>query len=91
MKWFLLYLAGMSLLAFALCGIDKQKARKKRWRIPEKTLFLVSGLGGAFGFLLGMFVFHHKTRHWAFRILIPIFCLLWVGICVFCVWKGLPF
>lgn len=91
MKWLLLYLAGMSLLAFLLCGIDKRKARKKRWRIPEKTLFLVSGLGGAFGFLLGMFLFHHKTRHWTFRILIPLFCLLWVGIGVLCVWKGLPF
>lgn len=91
MKWLLCYLAGMSLLAFLLCGIDKGKARKGRWRIPEKTLFLVSGLGGAWGFLLGMFCFHHKTRRWSFRILIPLFSLLWLAACALLLWKGLPF
>lgn len=91
MKWLHCYLAGMSLLAFLLCGIDKGKARKGRWRIPEKTLFLVSGLGGAWGFLLGMFCFHHKTRHWSFRILIPLFSLLWLAACALLLWKGLPF
>ena len=77
MKWLTGYLTVMSLLAFLLCGADKWKAKRGRWRIPEKTLLLVSGLGGVWGFLLGMFCFRHKTRHWTFRILIPLFSLLW--------------
>ena len=91
MKWLLGYLALMSVLALLLCGADKWKAKRGRWRIPEKTLFLVSGLGGAWGFLLGMLLFRHKTRHWSFRILIPLFSLLWVVACVLLLWKGLPF
>ena len=78
-KVLLWYLLVMNLIAFAVCGIDKKKARRGAWRIPEKTLFLLSGLGGCYGFLMGMLVFHHKTRHWSFRILIPVFCLLWTA------------
>ena len=57
----------MNLLAFALMGIDKMKARRGSWRIPEKTLFLVTALFGALGGTLGMKVFRHKTKHWYFK------------------------
>ena len=60
-------LAAMNLLAFALMGIDKAKAKRGSWRIPEKTLFLAAALFGALGGTLGMKVFRHKTRHWYFR------------------------
>ena len=54
----------INLLAFALMGIDKMKAKRGAWRIPEKTLFLVTALLGGLGGTLGMKVFRHKTKHW---------------------------
>lgn len=63
LAFFLIYLAAISLLDFAAYGIDKNKARKGRRRISEKTLLSLGALGGAFGGLLGMKFFHHKTKH----------------------------
>ena len=60
-KYILLWLAGINLLALVLCGIDKWKARRDRWRIPEKTLFLSAILGGSIGLLVGMHLFRHKN------------------------------
>ncbi len=57
----------MNLLSFALMGIDKMKAKRGSWRIPEKTLFLVTALFGGLGGTLGMKVFRHKTKHWYFK------------------------
>lgn len=48
-------------------GVDKWKAKRNRWRVPEKTFFLVAVLGGSLGAILGMHAFHHKTRHWYFK------------------------
>ena len=61
----------MNLLAFALMGIDKAKAKRGSWRIPEKTLFLVTALFGGLGGTLGMHVFRHKTKHWYFKLGFP--------------------
>ena len=61
----------MNLLAFALMGIDKAKAKSGAWRIPEKTLFLVTALFGGLGGTLGMNVFRHKTKHWYFKFGFP--------------------
>lgn len=66
MKIALLLFAILSLLAFALYGTDKRKARRGLWRIPEKTLLLISFLGGALGGLAAMQIFRHKTKHWYF-------------------------
>ena len=63
----LVVLIVMNLLAFALMGIDKMKARRGSWRIPEKSLFLVTALFGGLGGTLGMKVFRHKTKHWYFK------------------------
>ena len=65
-------LALMSLVLFALMGVDKRKARKGRWRVRERTLFCLALLGGACGGTLGMFLFRHKTRHRMFRLGFPI-------------------
>ena len=62
-----LYLLAANLAAFALMGADQRRARRGRWRLSEKALFLFPVLGGALGGLLGMRAFHHKTRHWYFR------------------------
>ena len=69
-------IALMNLLAFALMGIDKRRAKTGRWRIPEKTLFLAAALFGGLGGTLGMFLFRHKTKHWYFRVFFPLFLLL---------------
>ena len=66
----------MNLLAFLLMGLDKRRAKKDKWRISEKTLFLVTALFGGLGGTLGMFLFHHKTKHWYFRFFFPLFLLL---------------
>ena len=57
----------MNVIAFLLMGIDKNRARRGAWRIPEKTLFLATGLFGGLGGTLGMFLLRHKTKHWYFR------------------------
>ena len=89
MKWVLLILAAVNLLAFALYGVDKVKAKKGAWRIPEATLLLVAFLGGSMGALLGMEVFRHKTRHAKFRILVPLFLILHIALAVYMVKRGL--
>lgn len=60
------WLIAINLVTFAVYGIDKRRARRGAWRVPEKTLFLLPLLGGSIGALLGMRVFRHKTKHWYF-------------------------
>lgn len=67
----LVILVVMNVAAFALMGIDKAKAKAGAWRIPEKTLFLVTALFGGLGGTLGMTFFRHKTKHWYFKLGFP--------------------
>ena len=60
------YLIATNLIGFALMGIDKYKAKKRAFRIPEATLFIVAIIGGSIGSIIGMYAFRHKTRHWYF-------------------------
>lgn len=71
-KYILIYLFVMNLIAFAVMGIDKSRARQHRYRVPEKVLFALSFLGGSIGSILGMYHFHHKTRHWYFVVGMPL-------------------
>ena len=75
-----LWVMFMSVIAFLLYGIDKNKAIHHRWRIPEQTLILAALAGGAPGALLGMRMFHHKTRKWKFRILVPLATIVWMAL-----------
>lgn len=77
------YLIFMNLLAFLLMGLDKSKARRNQWRIPEKTLFLSAILGGSIGAILGMQVFRHKTKHASFRIGMPCILIAQLGLAVY--------
>ena len=61
----------MSVAAFILMGVDKARARRGAWRIPEATLFLFAALMGGVGGTLGMFFFRHKTKHWYFKYGMP--------------------
>ena len=74
----ILYLVVVNAAAFVIYGVDKRKAIRDKWRIPEATLVGLAVIGGAFGAFLGMRVWHHKTHKWKFRILVPVFLLLWV-------------
>lgn len=67
MRWIGLWVLALSLVDFILMGVDKRKARRGAWRVPEKTFFLVAVLGGSPGAILGMWTFRHKTRHWYFK------------------------
>lgn len=82
MKILLLWIVIMSLITFVCYGIDKKKAMEHAWRIRESTLILLAFLGGAPGACIGMRVFHHKTKHLKFRILVPSAILLWIVIAV---------
>ncbi|EGT3617127.1 DUF1294 domain-containing protein [Clostridium perfringens] len=66
------YLVVINLVAIVLMYIDKQKAKKHKWRISENTLIGVAILGGGIGALWGMHVFRHKTKHAKFTIGIPL-------------------
>ena len=75
MRVLIYYLLGINLLTFFVYGIDKWKARRDKWRVPEATLLMLAALGGSVGALLGMFVFHHKTKHKKFLIGVPLILL----------------
>ena len=78
----LVWLAVINLLTFIVYGADKRRARKGKWRVPEKTLFLLPLLGGSVGALLGMRVFHHKTKHWYFVWGVPAILLAQLALAV---------
>ena len=79
----LIYLLIINLVAFYLYWNDKRRAKKGRWRIPENTLLLIALIGGSVGALLGMKVFRHKTKHWKFKILVPLFLILQIALAVY--------
>ena len=70
------YILTVNVITFILMRIDKQKAIKKQFRIPERTFFMLSFLGGAIGTYIGMKAFRHKTKHRGFTIGIPLL-ILW--------------
>lgn len=70
------YLFVINVITFAAFGLDKRKAKKRKFRIRESVLLGLALIGGSLGALAGMFLFHHKTRKPAFRIGIPVLFLL---------------
>ena len=75
----LLYLLIVNAAAFLLMLVDKQKAKKKLWRIPESTLLLSAVLGGSIGSLAGMYTFRHKTKHLKFTLGVPAILILQIA------------
>ena len=91
MKYFLLYLLIVNAIAFLLMLIDKQKAKKKKWRIPEATLMGFAAIGGSIGALMGMYTFRHKTQTPIFKFGMPAILILQIALVGFCIYKGIIF
>ena len=77
-----IYLLIINAAGFLLMLIDKIKAKKNRWRIPEATLFLVAVLGGSIGSIAGMYTFRHKTKHIKFIVGMPLILALQIVGCI---------
>lgn len=82
----LVYLLLVNFIAFVLMGLDKRRAKRDKWRISEKALFLPAVLGGSVGAIAGMHVFRHKTKHWYFRYGLPALLALQV-VLVLLAWR----
>ena len=89
MEWkyilFIVYLIVMNITAAVVTVKDKQSAKKKKWRIPEKNLFIIAALSGCVTMYVTMLAIHHKTKHKRFMIGIPIIfiCEVFVAVAVF--------
>ena len=81
----LIYLAAVNLFGLIIMGVDKSRAKRRKWRIPEATLFLVAIIGGSIGSIAGMYLFRHKTKHWYFVVGMPVILVLQIiaGLIIF--------
>ena len=77
------YLFAINIVSFFLYGIDKYKAKKGQWRIPEATLLMIAVIGGSIGAWVGMRLWHHKTMHKKFKYGIPIIIILQISLVVY--------
>lgn len=74
-KFIVIVLLILNIFGFILVSLDKYKAKNRLWRIPERSFFILSILGGSVGVYIGLFLFNHKTRHWYFMTIIPLIIL----------------
>lgn len=75
-KFIIIYLIIINIIEFIIMDLDKLLAIKHKYRIPEFTLLFISAIGGSIGAIIGMNLFHHKTKKLKFRILFPLFLIL---------------
>ena len=87
----IVYIIVINLIGFFLMGIDKRKAIKRAFRVPEATLFLIAILGGSIGSILGMYTFRHKTRHWYFVWGMPAILILHIIIILALIYSPIQF
>lgn len=78
----IIYLIIINIAGLSVMGIDKRRAVRHAWRVPEKTIFLISLLGGSLGAWSGMYLFRHKTRHWYFVMGLPLILILQIAVAV---------
>ena len=83
MKNFIIYILAINLIGFFIMWLDKHKARKGSWRIPEKTLFIITAIGGGIGTTAGMFIFRHKTKKLNFLIGFPFITILEIILAIY--------
>lgn len=90
-SYIILYLTTVNLTGLILMGIDKLRARKRAWRIPESTLFVIALIGGSLGTTIGMHLFHHKTRHWYFLFGMPAILVMQIAIVLILMYSPIEF
>ena len=90
-SYIVLYLAIVNLAGLIVMGIDKLRARKRAWRIPESTLFVIALIGGSLGTTIGMHLFHHKTRHWYFLFGMPAILVLQIAAVLILMYSPIQF
>lgn len=83
LKSFIIYLISINIITFLAMGLDKWKAKRGSWRIQEATLFTLVLFGGGIGGILGMIVFHHKTKKAKFQIGFPMILIAEVAIIIY--------
>ncbi len=83
MKFILVYLLIVNAAGFLSMLVDKWKAKKNLWRIPEATLLTIALIGGSVGSLIGMYTVRHKTRHWKFVIGVPIILICQIALALY--------
>ena len=81
-----IYLVAVNMTAVLVYGIDKRRAVKRKWRIPESTLLGLAAVGGSVGALCGMYIFRHKTRHRKFVIGVPVLLFLQIAAACYFGW-----
>lgn len=81
-SYILSYLGAINFIGLIIMGIDKLKAKKRAWRVPESTLFVIALIGGSLGTTMGMFLFRHKTKHWYFRYGMPAILIIQIAVVV---------
>lgn len=86
-----IYFIIINLIGFLSMYLDKYKAKKHLWRIPEATLFIIAIIGGSIGSILGMRVFHHKTRHWYFVYGMPAILIIQIALVLLLLYLPIEF
>lgn len=79
----IIYFVIINIIGFLIMYIDKQKAKKGKWRIPEKTIFIVTALGGGIGTVSGMYAFRHKTQKINFVIGLPLITIVEIAAIIY--------
>lgn len=85
------YLAIVNLAGLIVMGIDKLRAKKRAWRIPESTLFVIALIGGSLGTTIGMHLFRHKTRHWYFLFGMPAILVIQIAAVLILMYSPIQF
>ncbi len=88
LKYSLLYLLVINLIGFLVMWWDKHQAKLGNWRTPEKTLFMITFLGGGFGTIAGMYKFRHKTKKLRFTVGFPTILITEIGLVVYLLVEG---
>ena len=86
LKYFLIYLVIINIIAFMAMYIDKRKAKYGKWRIPEQTLLILAIIGGSIGAIAGMYTFKHKTKKLRFSVGFPVILILQI-VLIFSIWR----
>lgn len=85
-KNIIIYLLIVNIIGFLAMGIDKRRAKMMEWRIPEKTLFLITLFGGGIGTISGMYTFRHKTKKKYFTIGLPLILIIEIVSVAYLIW-----